>query len=495
MSPASTSSTHPKKLFDLGLITQQWHAISGEHREGNLWVSHSGGADSTALVHAISHWIKSTPTLDPPPSWGICHINYHLRDEASDLDADFSHKLARSMGVPFRLFSSGPAPKTGVQAWARNVRRQFWRELVQNGGVVALGHHLDDVAENVLFRMARGTSLGCLAGMTTWSPPLWRPLLAYTKTDLMHWLEGWSAVYRSDASNEISKYSRNRIRIDILPVLEGMFPGASRRIAALAFDAQELHLKIENQENLEAIDATLSFASKLKQKYRALGCSSPQLSRRWLETIITPNKSPSPLPSKPVQVPGGRAVVVQQDSSMTLLSPHEMFMKPLQRQQMQRSLTPPMISCFLPSDGTVLILRDPQKLDDHQRKFLQIHNNDTVPHGISIEPLSSALTFSSNHLKMRVKDLLRRWKIPHPLRCRWRIIKYDGNVSCLSNGLVYWDGASPTFNLKIPTPIPPGPGELSDVSNDKIEGNHVVGGRANRQSCYQVINVLVPNSR
>ncbi len=496
MTPPHQKTSKSPRPFDLGVTSQQWARISTSHLSPPMiWASHSGGPDSTALVYALNQWVKDQKTRGSTVSWGLCHINYQLRGQDSDLDARFSKDLADFFEVPFQLLKVSHAPKTGIQNWARSIRRQFWHDLVCDGGVVALGHHLDDVAENVLFRMARGTSVGSLAGMKFWTPPLWRPLLGYTKAELIHWLAEWSANYRKDLSNESPRYARNRIRREILPILEELFPGAGRRIAELALEAQNLHGPTMASDKRSA-DQINTFATKLKGHYQTLDSRPLQLSRAWLREVVSqqnrPQKNSTPLK---IQIPGGKAVLNQVGSEMCVERSHESFMKPALRQQMQQTLSAPSITCYLPSGAAVYGVRDLLDFNKSQKVFVRISNSTINPRKIRIETIPHQLTFCANHRKMRIKDLFRLWKIPPPQRCRWRIVTYDGNVSCLSDGLLFWEASCPTFELRNLTSGPIGPDESAGVSSGRIESDPV-GRRASvRPWSYQVINVLTPNSR
>jgi tRNA(Ile)-lysidine synthetase-like protein len=204
-------------------------------------VAHSGGLDSTALLRLLWEKTKAGKT------WrlGVFHVNYGLRGAAADEDEGFSVALAAELGLPFacrRVTAEEreTRPGQGVQAWARALRRAEFTRLAADGWIVALAHHLDDQAETVLLRLARGAAPGRLIGMVPWAPPLWRPLLNHRKADLKAYLAALGQPYREDGTNGDSRYARNAVRHQVLPVLEALYPKAAERIVACAAEAREV---------------------------------------------------------------------------------------------------------------------------------------------------------------------------------------------------------------------------------------------------------------
>ena len=194
-----------------------------------------------ALLHLLKRCSQESNSLPI----AICHVNYGLRDEESDADANFVKDAAAMLEIPFFLrqlsnSEKSHTPTRNIQAWARALRYEFFESLAQEGWCIAIGHTCDDLAENTLLRLSRGSGAGSLAGMKEWNPPYWRPLLAIRKTLLQAWLDGQELPFRQDSSNDKLIYTRNRIRRKVLPELEGMYPGATRRVARCALEAQEL---------------------------------------------------------------------------------------------------------------------------------------------------------------------------------------------------------------------------------------------------------------
>ncbi|NRA44275.1 MAG: tRNA lysidine(34) synthetase TilS [Oligoflexales bacterium] len=204
-------------------------------------VACSGGVDSTALFHLLLALTKRKKNFP----LAICHTNFGLRGNESDADQKFLENLAAEKKVSIFVHQAEKKELQvkqtgGTQQWAREVRYKEFERLSKEGWLIALAHHQDDLAENIILRMARGTSAGAMAGMQEWNPPYWRPLLTVTKGMLEAWLDRHQLLHREDSSNDKMDYSRNVIRHQILPQLEELFPGAKRRIARCGMDAWDL---------------------------------------------------------------------------------------------------------------------------------------------------------------------------------------------------------------------------------------------------------------
>ncbi len=218
-------------------INQKFHNIQG------VMVGCSGGADSTALFQLLCEITKHKKNF----SVGILHINYGLRGKESDLDEEFVRELAKTKNC--QLMVRKPADYgadfnqrcgQSVQEWARSIRRQFFEDVAAQGFAVGLAHHRDDLAENILMRLSRGSAPHNLLGMSTWRAPFWRPLLGVAKQDLLDLLGINSLSHRNDTSNDRMDYTRNIVRNRVLPELEKLYPGAAKRIVACASEARDI---------------------------------------------------------------------------------------------------------------------------------------------------------------------------------------------------------------------------------------------------------------
>ena len=196
----------------------------------------SGGADSCALLDLLA-------TLpDFPLRLIAAHLNHGLRGAESDADEDFCRNMAERYGIRFESRQVNVAERADRQGLnleeaGRQARIDFFREIRVTFGArcVALGHHADDQAETVLMRLLRGSGMTGLAGMHYANDfDHIRPLLAITRAEIEHHLTARNLPWREDASNRDTTFLRNRIRHELLPLLEQYNSAIRDRLAATA---------------------------------------------------------------------------------------------------------------------------------------------------------------------------------------------------------------------------------------------------------------------
>lgn len=192
-------------------------------------VALSGGADSVALMdilHRLEYYCIGV------------HVNFHLRGEESDSDAAFSHQLCRDLGVPFYktdLYAAEYAEQEGisVEMAARALRYDWFEQLRKDQGAVAVAvaHHRDDSVETVLLNLIRGTGIRGLTGIKPRNGNVVRPLLCCGREDVLEYIEQRGLTFVTDRSNLLNEYRRNKIRLDVLPLLESIQPSVRESIA------------------------------------------------------------------------------------------------------------------------------------------------------------------------------------------------------------------------------------------------------------------------
>lgn len=201
----------------------------------------SGGPDSTALLVLAACWAKR---LTRAPKLIAVTVDHGLRPEAAR-EAAMVKRLARRLGVAHRtLHWRGRKPRTGLQEAARHARYELLAQVATRAGFahILTAHTLDDQAETVLFRLARGSGLFGLTGMAPAAPLpldgvreifLVRPLLHLPKARLIATLEAARIAYAEDPSNRDPRFTRARLR-SLMPVLarEGLDARGLARLAA-----------------------------------------------------------------------------------------------------------------------------------------------------------------------------------------------------------------------------------------------------------------------
>ncbi len=206
-------------------------------RGKRVLVAASGGADSTALALALRELGCEI---------ALAHVHHGIRGKAADADARFVAALAEKLGAPFFLGKfavPAEAKKTGesLEMAARRVRRDFLAATAARAKIrfIATGHTADDQAETVLLRIARGTSITGLAGIPYVSRQggvaFVRPLRDATRAQIVAFLETRKQPWREDKSNSEDFALRNRVRHEILPLLEKRLnPGVRQALLRLA---------------------------------------------------------------------------------------------------------------------------------------------------------------------------------------------------------------------------------------------------------------------
>jgi tRNA(Ile)-lysidine synthase len=227
-----------------------------EHRlvraEDRVAVAISGGADSVALA-----WILQQLELDGLLSGslaGLIHVNHQLRGAESDRDESFCLDLAARLRLPVevtRIDVDAVARQTGrsLEATGREVRYRFFRDaaLTMGATVVATGHTVDDQAETVLLRLLRGAGARGVGAIRVRRGRIIRPLLHVRRAELRAYLGERGAPFCEDTSNVNRSFARNRVRHDLLPVIEQIAPGG---LAALARFAE---LSIADETYLQSV--------------------------------------------------------------------------------------------------------------------------------------------------------------------------------------------------------------------------------------------------
>jgi tRNA(Ile)-lysidine synthase len=208
------------------LITDQWQSFDWNDRA--VVVGVSGGADSVALLRVFMALEN-----DRPRQIIVAHFNHQLRDDAEH-DAQFVGALAEQFGLPIALGTADVRDVArqkgdGLEAAGRDTRYRFFEEVADHhrAHFVATAHTADDQAETILHRILRGTGVGGLRGMREWRPlngrqdiALVRPLLPIRRATLVQYLAAIGQTFREDPSNRSMRFTRNRIRHRLLPLLE-----------------------------------------------------------------------------------------------------------------------------------------------------------------------------------------------------------------------------------------------------------------------------------
>ena len=194
----------------------------------------SGGADSCALFYFL---------LSLRQSLGLniiaCHVNHMLRGEEADRDEMFVKKLCEENSVEFRLLRTDVAArakelKESTEKCGRDIRYAFFEKTAgEYGGKIATAHTASDNAETVLFNLTRGCGIRGLCGIPPVRGNIVRPLIEVTRAEIEEYCNEHGYKFITDSSNLEREYTRNILRLDVIPVLKEINPSFEENISGM----------------------------------------------------------------------------------------------------------------------------------------------------------------------------------------------------------------------------------------------------------------------
>jgi tRNA(Ile)-lysidine synthase len=260
------------------------------HAGQRVGVAVSGGPDSVLLLHFMK---------DLASEWGITlavvHFNHHLRGAESDADERFVRNLADSIGTAFIGGEADVArmareKKRNLEATARELRYRFFFSLVDQGRLDKLvtAHTANDQAETVLMRLLRGAGTRGLSGIyPLLEGKVARPFLDLTREEITRELEARKLEYRLDSTNLDSRLRRNKVRRELLPLLEREFnPAIIPLLKNHADQARDEEAFLEQQARERSRPWRLREGEEEKISVRALQGFAPAIQRRVLRQML-----------------------------------------------------------------------------------------------------------------------------------------------------------------------------------------------------------------
>ncbi|MBQ2025052.1 MAG: tRNA lysidine(34) synthetase TilS [Paludibacteraceae bacterium] len=190
--------------------------------QATVLVACSGGADSVALLHVLMQLGYTCVAL---------HCNFHLRQEESNRDQAFVESLCKTWNCAchvthFDTQHYAKNHKIGIELAARELRYTWFEEQRQATGAqaIAVAHHQDDNIETSLLHLIRGTGIQGLTGMKPQNGYIIRPFLGITRADIEQYLQDNGTAYVTDSTNLQTDYTRNKIRHQLIPLLQEINP-------------------------------------------------------------------------------------------------------------------------------------------------------------------------------------------------------------------------------------------------------------------------------
>ena len=236
-------------LEKVRIFIRQHHLLQDESR---VVVGLSGGSDSVCLAHILDKLGYEVVAA---------HCNFHLRGEESMRDEQFVVSLCQQMGwnlhqEDFDTAVYARQQGISIEMAAREYRYDWFKRLKEEVGAeaIAVGHHQDDNVETLLLNLTRGTGIKGLCGMQPKNGDVVRPLLCLTRKDILIYLEDVHQTYVTDHTNLEDDFARNKVRLDVLPLLETINQGAMKNLASTQENLTEV-MKVYQQAMQESVAA------------------------------------------------------------------------------------------------------------------------------------------------------------------------------------------------------------------------------------------------
>ncbi len=251
-----------------------------------ILVGVSGGADSMVLLDQLVK-LGAQKKLEI----AVLHINYGMRGEESDEDEHLVQTRCRELEVFLTIHRSDDLSisDSNLEEAARTIRHKVLKETAKevNASVIALGHTLDDQAETILMHLIRGAGLKGLGGMSKRDGLLVRPLLDVSRESVRTYAHKNNIIYRDDSSNWDMRFTRNKVRQLLMPMLTENFNPNIRESLA---NAAEIYKS--DEAFLQELTSTI-YRRYVKEKKGAVAINAsellempPALQRRLVRTMI-----------------------------------------------------------------------------------------------------------------------------------------------------------------------------------------------------------------
>lgn len=223
-------------------------------KQSKVIVGLSGGPDSMVLIHIL---------LQLGYECIAAHCNFHLRGEASNNDAEFVFKWCKENSIPLNVIgfdtdAYASQKKISIEMAARDLRYDWFEKLriKHDADVIAIAHHRDDSVETILINLIRGTGIKGLTGIPIKNKHIVRPLLAVSRSEIMEYVSSHQLPYVVDETNNEDIYTRNIIRLKVLPLLETINPSVRNSIITTSCNLKEVE-KIYNNYISNMLSAVL----------------------------------------------------------------------------------------------------------------------------------------------------------------------------------------------------------------------------------------------
>ena len=220
-------------------------------KQDKILVALSGGADSVALTRIL---------ITLGYHCEVAHCNFELRGEESNRDEDFVRNFCRSLNIKchsihFETRRYAAQQSISIEMAARELRYNWFSKICEESDcqVVAVAHHKDDSVETMLLNLIRGTGINGLLGIRPKNGNVVRPLLCASRQEVVEYLHRMNQTYVTDSTNLEDEYTRNKIRLNLLPLMEEINPSVKDGLVKTASYLNDIS-KVYQQAIKESID-------------------------------------------------------------------------------------------------------------------------------------------------------------------------------------------------------------------------------------------------
>jgi len=275
---------HPIELALLNAISK--------HPNMPVVVAYSGGVDSQVLLHAIASLKKASPLTQPITNLvTVCHVNHGLSDNAISWQV-FAEQACLALNLPLKIcrVNVQAQAQKSLESLARDARYQALHSIYQTPSLIITGHHSDDQAETFLLALKRGSGLKGLSAMGNETRQekdlLLRPLLSISRADIIDYAKINALTWVEDESNTDTRFDRNFIRNNIMPLLMKRWPSITSTINRSSEHCREGQLLLDE---LAEEDLNLCISGVNSLTVRSLTQLSQQRFNNVIRYFLTKN--------------------------------------------------------------------------------------------------------------------------------------------------------------------------------------------------------------
>jgi tRNA(Ile)-lysidine synthase len=418
------------------------------HAGQRVGVAVSGGPDSVVLLHFIKVGAGELGI-----TLAVVHFNHHLRGAESDADERFVRSLADTLGIAYLGGQADVArvareKKRNLEATARELRYRFFFSLVDQGrlDLVVTAHTANDQAETVLMRLLRGAGTRGLSGIyPLLEGKVARPFLDLTRVEIMREIKERGLEYRVDSTNLDLRLRRNKVRHELLPLLEREFnPAIIPLLKGYADRARDEEALLEQQALERSRSWRLREAAEEKISVRALEGFAPAIQRRVLRQML---ESARPglfglaysklekLLRFSLEAPSGRSlhmpreIIARKEFDWLVLGPRPVssgsagYAYPV---NVPGEVDIPLLGVTF----VLKIIQPPWPAGEYNQMTGSVMDFDKLPSRLVLRSWRAGDHYwpSGSRKPGKLKELFRRRRIPRSLRKLWPVLECGGQI-------------------------------------------------------------------